>query len=113
MIKRNNDADSTAASRAIGERLRSARKAKGWTQPDLAEATGISQPEISKFERGQRRIYADDLALMAAALEVPAGWFIEDEEFVRDGVRALARQSQADAAWLIEAALAIMRKNGG
>lgn len=95
----------------IAERLRSARKAKGWSQAQLAEAAGLPQPEISKFERGTRRIYADDLQIIAGCLGVPPGWFLEDDDFIRRGLRALVRRDSASAEWLVEAALAIMREN--
>lgn len=36
----------------IGERIRGARKTKGWTQKELAEKTGFSQQTISFVESG-------------------------------------------------------------
>ena len=39
----------------MGERVRGLRVQKGWTQPELAEASGIDQSTISKIENGETR----------------------------------------------------------
>jgi transcriptional regulator with XRE-family HTH domain len=38
---------------SVGERLRRARLAKGWTQAELAQAAGVSQAYVSELERGR------------------------------------------------------------
>jgi len=37
----------------LGDRIRKAREARGWSQAELAKAVGISQPAIRKIESGQ------------------------------------------------------------
>lgn len=37
----------------LGQRIREAREARGWSQPDLARAVGTSQQQISRIEHGQ------------------------------------------------------------
>ncbi len=44
------------AYRAIVDGLISARKARGMTQWDVAHGMGAEQSQISKFERGERRL---------------------------------------------------------
>lgn len=44
------------AYRAIVDGLIAARKARGLTQIDVAQAMGTDQSQISKFERGERRL---------------------------------------------------------
>jgi transcriptional regulator with XRE-family HTH domain len=51
----------------LGERIRKARKAKGWRQLDLAEHSGVHEVHISDLERGSREIGLRTLAKIAAA----------------------------------------------
>lgn len=37
----------------IGEQVREARKARGWTQDKLAEASGVSRAQIAGLEGGR------------------------------------------------------------
>lgn len=99
--------------RNIGERIRIARKAAGMSQDDVATATGIVQPELSKIERGKRRLYADDLMLIASAVRVSAALLLEDDDELRRAAHALRSRSIEDAEWLIEAGLDIIRQNRG
>ena len=50
--------------------IRDVRKAKGITQQELGEKTGIDQASISRMERGQKTIKLNDLKVIAEALEV-------------------------------------------
>ncbi|MGH3867370.1 MAG: helix-turn-helix domain-containing protein [Pseudonocardiaceae bacterium] len=49
------------------------REARGWTQHDLADRSGYSQPTISRLERGVSRAVRDTavLADVAQALGAP------------------------------------------
>ncbi len=60
----------------IGEKIRQARKEKGWTQSQLAEAVDKSQNNISDYERGRLEISVVDLMLIALALEKPITYFV-------------------------------------
>jgi transcriptional regulator with XRE-family HTH domain len=53
-----------------GLRLAQFRKAAGLSQKELAERIGVAQPIISRYEKGQRKLYDDMLAELAAVLEV-------------------------------------------
>lgn len=50
--------------------LRDHRKARGWTQVDLAERASTTVSEISKLERGERRMTVDWLDRLGVALGV-------------------------------------------
>lgn len=52
----------------LGTELRDARLAAGVSQRRLAEASGVSQPVISRIERAERGPTLDAVALLAAAL---------------------------------------------
>ncbi|MET1168220.1 helix-turn-helix transcriptional regulator, partial [Bacillus velezensis] len=45
----------------VGNRIRELRKAKGWTQEQLAEAAGLHYSYIGGVERGDRNISLETL----------------------------------------------------
>lgn len=57
--------------KAVARQLNARRAHQDMTQMDLAEATGISQSQLSKQLRGQRAINLDELAALCKALNVP------------------------------------------
>ncbi len=59
-------------SRAIGERLARLRKERGITQVEMAEMLGVSQPNVSDYERGELRLHGELLAKLARILKVSA-----------------------------------------
>lgn len=56
----------------FGENVRAARKARGWTQEELAARTGLAVVQVSRVERGKREIRLTTLLRLVAALEVTA-----------------------------------------
>lgn len=40
----------------LGENVRNARQALGWTQEDLSAETGLAVVQVSRIERGKREI---------------------------------------------------------
>ncbi len=56
-----------------GARIRSRRQKLGLSQTDLAEAVGISQAAIARYESGTRRPGADTQRDIARALEREPG----------------------------------------
>ncbi len=54
----------------IGNNIREARKAKKWSQMDLANKSGYPNTLISAYENGKRSPSLDTLADIASALEV-------------------------------------------
>lgn len=55
----------------IGERIREARKRKGWSQEKLSEEIDIATAFLSRVERGHSQINLKRLAQIANALDVP------------------------------------------
>ena len=49
-------------------RIRSLRKARGWSLDNLAGAAGISPSQLSRIETGHRRLNLDQLTAIAGAL---------------------------------------------
>lgn len=62
----------------FGERVRSAREARGWTQEALAAKTGLVQEQISRVENGARDIRLTTLLLLIEALDVPPETLLND-----------------------------------
>ncbi|MGH3899967.1 MAG: helix-turn-helix domain-containing protein [Pseudonocardiaceae bacterium] len=54
----------------LAQAIQTARRARGLTQPEVAEAAGVSQEAISRYENGVRTPDADVLDRLAAALGV-------------------------------------------
>lgn len=53
---------------SIGQQIRAARERKGWTQEDLARASGIARPNIARLEKGGQVPKVATLRRVAAAL---------------------------------------------
>ena len=54
----------------VGEEVKRLRRAKGWTQEQLAVYAGSSQPTVNLLEAGKRNPSAATLEKLARALEV-------------------------------------------
>ena len=61
----------------LGERVRTARKALGWTLHDLSSVTGLSRSHLSRIENGIANISLQALASLATALQRSLLWLIE------------------------------------
>jgi transcriptional regulator with XRE-family HTH domain len=66
----------------LGDRLRHAREAKGWSQLYVAKRTGNFN--ISKYERGSRQPDADTLGMLAKLYEVSLDYLLDDEKTTID-----------------------------
>lgn len=53
----------------FGTNVRAARLARGWTQEDLAERTGLAPVQVSRIERGRREVRLTTLLRLVAALD--------------------------------------------
>lgn len=65
--------------RLVGENVRTRRLAKGWTQEQFAEKSGLSQQYISGLERGGRNPTVLTLFELAHALDTDA-WMLLRED---------------------------------
>lgn len=60
----------------FGERLRSCRKEKGLKQTRFCEMVGISQPNLSAYEKGRLAPTLEGLVRIADALDVSADYLL-------------------------------------
>lgn len=63
----------------FGQRVRSLRKAKRWSQEKLSEETGLHRTYISGVERGERNISLENIENIATALDVDIALMFMDE----------------------------------
>ncbi|MGC5774876.1 helix-turn-helix domain-containing protein [Paenibacillus pabuli] len=71
---------------SVGNRIRELRKAKGWTQEQLAEAAGLHYSYIGGVERGDRNISLETLEKIINGLQISAEEifkFKEESEYNR------------------------------
>jgi transcriptional regulator with XRE-family HTH domain len=69
---------------------RTLRESRTWTQPQLAEAAGMTQPRISEIERpGERKLNIETLLRLASAFDValqvrfvPFSQFVDDDDSI-------------------------------
>ncbi len=61
----------------VGGRVRVRRRLINMTQESLADLIQVTFQQVQKYERGSNRISASKLFAIAAALEVPIGYFFE------------------------------------
>lgn len=78
-----------------GTRIATTRRARGWSQKQLAEATFTTQTCISYWEADKRAITVNDLLTIAAALDVTAADLIP-------GTPTASRPLALGLAWLAD-----------
>ena len=59
----------------VGRRIRERRKQLGMSQSRLAASVWVSYQQLQKYEQGTNQVTASRLAAIAAALDVPPGYF--------------------------------------
>ena len=70
--------------RALGRRLQEARKARGFTQREVAESLAVARTTITALEKGERRPRPDELIRMARLYGRSVGDFVGPREPVAD-----------------------------
>jgi len=80
-----------ASLRKIGERIRQARKAKGYSQEKLAELCAISYTYLGRLERGEKQPSLDTLVRLTGCLGVSLTDVLIDLDDIDDRERLKAR----------------------
>lgn len=68
----------------LGEKIKSARKMKGFTQQKLAEMVNVKHNSVCDWEKGKSKPDPDMLELLCGALEVTPTWLVgnkNDDEY--------------------------------
>lgn len=66
-------AEAQAWKQEFGDRLRAARKARGWSQERLAEVVGVHRTYAGTVERGEQNISLTNICEFARALGIQPG----------------------------------------
>jgi transcriptional regulator with XRE-family HTH domain len=77
----------------IGLRVRDIRIARGLTQKDLSEKTGISPSSISKLEKLSRDLTTDQVVDVARALDVTVAELFGEKPPVEAQIARLSREA--------------------
>jgi transcriptional regulator with XRE-family HTH domain len=120
-MARKRTAQSEATSRRVqsqfGRRLQETRRARETktTQEELAEALGVTRTSVSNIERGQHRVFLDQLYVAARTLGVPITDLLPTmEEIYGDSQIALAAGSgvgESSAQKAFEVVLRLQERN--
>ncbi len=78
----------------VGRRVRLRRVLLGMSQEKLGDAIGLTFQQVQKYERGANRIGSSRLWELAQVLDVPVGYFFQ-EEGQEGGAAGLAEDGEA------------------
>jgi len=94
--------------RAVGLRLRNARREKLMLQDELARATGLSKQELSGYEKGIIKIPHKVLYELSIMLEKPVSWFFNNIETASKTAEQLAEDDYDECVFYLKE----LRKQG-
>ncbi len=75
MVNKPISAEEDDVNQRVAKRIEAGRKAAGIRQSDIADALGVSTPQIQKNETGVNRVSAGRLFLIAKLCKKPVSWF--------------------------------------
>ena len=78
--------DKTIDYKALGKRIRTARKEKGISQEKLGEICAVSCSHIGHIERGTRIASIDTLFRISSELNISLDWLLFDSQSEYEGV---------------------------
>ena len=64
----------------VARNVKAGRLASNRTQRDVAEAVGVDQMVVSKWERGRHRPSDENMVRLAALYEVPVAWLYTEHK---------------------------------
>ncbi|MEC0109507.1 helix-turn-helix transcriptional regulator [Paenibacillus taichungensis] len=73
---------------SVGERIRAIRKAKGLTQQQLAELSGLDDAYIGSVERGERNFSVDTLEKIIVGLNIPVSYLFYNQNEINEEEKA-------------------------
>nr|WP_150959314.1 helix-turn-helix transcriptional regulator [Aneurinibacillus sp. XH2] len=83
---------------SLGNRLRSARERKGWSQTYVCRKLGISNSTLSGYERDYREPDIESLKILADLYEISVEELIQDSENTKQPYYTLTEKDEKDIA---------------
>jgi len=83
-------ADPKAFASGVGEAVRNARQAQGWTQAELAERSGLSANYVARLERGELGASLFVAHRLCDALGIDVSVLLQRESGARTGRRRIS-----------------------
>lgn len=80
----------------IGERLKRAREALGFTQEEVAAKLQIGRPRYSDIENGKRDVPLKDIYMFAEFYGRPIDYFLKETLLTDSGFKVLFRKTEGD-----------------
>lgn len=80
--------------KAIGQKIRAIRRARGLSSVEVAELAGLSQSTISNFENGNRPITLETLQKICCALDIDIADLFLQEDLPPELIRLLSVAKQ-------------------
>lgn len=84
---------SQSVQQLVGQRVRAAREARGWSQAELGRRVNRSQGAIAQWESGRRTLGVDDLVLLAGQLGLAPADFFSDASAPGDLAEQIRREA--------------------
>ncbi len=81
VLRKSASRETTEIDRFVGERIRLYRSMIGISQQKLAENLGVTFQQLQKYERGENRIGAGRLLIVATVLGIPITFLLDEEGF--------------------------------
>lgn len=83
----------------VGDRIKQARKAKGWTQQKLATEAGVTRPAVTQYEAGTSVPKRPTLQKIASLLNVSERWLLDGVDGTSGGEQMPVRGEVAAGVW--------------
>jgi transcriptional regulator with XRE-family HTH domain len=94
-LRRATTRETNEVDKFVGERIRLFRAMLGVSQQRLAENIGVTFQQLQKYERGENRIGAGRLLMVATALGIPISFLLDEEGFSQRQEKGQAADAQA------------------
>jgi len=85
--------DTNDVDRFVGGQIRFYRAMLGMSQQKLADNIGVTFQQLQKYERGENRIGASRLLMIANTLGLPITYLLDQQAFAKQQSRATASAS--------------------
>lgn len=84
----------------IGEKILNLRKARGWSQEELAERIGVTRQAVSRWEADSAKPDADKIIAVCDLFGVSADYLLRDIAAGQEGSTGAVSQQQPKKPWL-------------